>query len=121
MNNDIKEILEELIKWYDIAQEDFKPLLDCITNLQHDRDDLDDYNRHLHNELTNLQEENKKLKEVHLELNICLAELDNRITKAIECIKNYWYSKNTRDIERMVSFGDWRIDLLNILQGSEDK
>jgi uncharacterized protein YjaZ len=43
----------------------------------------------------------------------------NAIDKAIEYIKNKWYEKNTRNIEDMVSFGDWRLDLLEILGGKE--
>lgn len=38
-------------------------ILDYITNLQKDIDDLDYYNKHLHTELTNLQEENESLKQ----------------------------------------------------------
>lgn len=41
------------------------------------------------------------------------------IEKAIEYIKNNWYSKNTTNIDNVV-IGDWRIDLLNILQNGSD-
>lgn len=40
--------------------------------------------------------------------------------KAIEFIKEWWYEKNTRDINRIVSLGDKRIDLLNILEGGDE-
>lgn len=43
-----------------------------------------------------------------------------RNEKAIEFIKEWWYEKNTRDINRIVSLGDKRIDLLNILKGDDE-
>ena len=52
-----------------------------------------------------LYEENKRLK--------------TKIEKAVEYIKNNWYSKSTIDIDRVV-IGDWHIDLLNILQNGSD-
>lgn len=45
--------------------------------------------------------------------------LQQRIDKAIEYIKKKWYEKNTRNIEDMISLGDWRLDLLEILGGKE--
>ena len=39
--------------------------------------------------------------------------------KAIEYIKNKWYSKNTRNIEELYSLGNWQIELLEILGGKE--
>ena len=46
-------------------------------------------------------------------------DLQQRIDKATEYIKNKWYEKNTRNIEDMISLGDWRLDLLEILGGKE--
>ena len=42
-------------------------------------------------------------------------QLQKRIDIALEYIKKEWYSKNTKDINKMVSFHDWKIDLYNIL------
>ena len=42
-------------------------------------------------------------------------QLQKRIDIALEYIKKEWYSKNTKDINKMASFHDWRIDLYNIL------
>ena len=44
-----------------------------------------------------------------------IGQLEQRIKRAIEYVRTEWYSKNTKDIEKMVSFNDWRIDLYNIL------
>lgn len=90
----------------------------------------------LENYITNLQKENEKLKEEnkHIfsrvnddELLISnamnyaeLQDYKSRNEKAVEYIKEWWYEKNTRDINRIVSLGDKRIDLLNILQGEND-
>ena len=46
-------------------------------------------------------------------------QLQQRINKAIEYIKNKWYSKNTRNIEELYSLGNWQIELLEILGGKE--
>ena len=48
-----------------------------------------------------------------------IKELQQRIDKAIEYIKNNWYSKNTRNIDELHSLGDWRLDLLEILGDKE--
>lgn len=71
-----------------------------VEQLEKEKDYLDDYNRHLHNE-------NKQLENIRKE--------------AIEYVTKKWYSKNTEDINKMVSFGNWEIDLLNILDKGVDK
>ena len=43
--------------------------------------------------------------------------LQERINKAIEYIEKEWYSKCTININDVVSFGDWHLDLLKILRG----
>lgn len=48
-------------------------------------------------------------------------QLENIRKEAIEYITKKWYSKNTEDISKMVSFGDWEIDLLNILNKGGNK
>ena len=48
-------------------------------------------------------------------------DLQNRIDKATQYIKNDWYKKDTRDIENMISLGDWRLDLLEILKGENNE
>ncbi len=70
-----------------------------ITNLQVEKDSLDDYNRHLHNENKTLQKENERL------LKKSYSD-DVRITKAIEYCNLY-----TRLSAK---------DLLNILNGGND-
>lgn len=99
-------------------------ILDYITNLQNQLEEK----TYLYNKLdteskyaiTNLQEENEMLnKECDTYMKISTKK-QQRIDKAIEYIKNNWYELNTRDIEHCINLNkDIRIDLLNILQGSE--
>ena len=46
-------------------------------------------------------------------------ELKERLNKAVEYIEKEWYSKCTININDVVSFGDWRLYLLNILKGED--
>jgi len=65
---------------YICDKEHSKILYDYITNLQKDRDDLDDYNRHLHTKLTNLQTIEREYSSL-LSENV---ELENKITNLQE-------------------------------------
>ena len=107
INKEIKEIIEALKPLENIKEHQLylttkeqKILLDYITNLQ---------------------EENERLKErVQIGQNAFLS-LTSKINKAIDYIKKDWYELNTRDIEHVVSLEkDIRIDLLNILQGEDN-
>lgn len=60
---------------------------------------------HLEKENERLQQENQQLKK----------QKDD----VVEYIKKDWYSKNTRDINRIV-IGDWRIDILRMLGEIDD-
>lgn len=108
-----------------------------ITNLQQIEEDHKQANAVLMQELTNLEIENERLKAIWKDTNVIvkdnktlvmntnaydtLEDYKSRCEKAIEYIKNDWYSKNTVNIDNVV-IGNWRIDLLNILQnGSEEK
>lgn len=86
-----------------------KILLNYITNLQKE-------NENLLYEINGYLKEKEELKE---KINK-LEDYKQRNEKAVEYIKEWWYEKNTRDINRIVSLGDKRIDLYNILQGEND-
>ena len=113
MSEEIKEILEELKE----KNETYKECIEdgIIENEYYKSHLLLDY-------ITNLQQENEQLKadygsksQVERDL------LEYRIDKAVEYIKNNWYSKNTRNIDELHSLGDWRLDLLEILNGDKDE
>ena len=115
MNNEIKEIIEYFKDDIDFLEVELKhpefkgryitirdkeceylrKLLDYITNLQEEKDSLDDYNRHLHNELKDYKSRNDK---------------------AIEYIKLWHY----RNDFRVNSFTKGvKEELLDILKGSD--
>lgn len=117
MNNDIKE----KIKAY-YVNNDIDEILDYITNLQNKIKDLEDtiIDKHecieaKNDTITNLQEERDMYKGGFETMSKNYFEEKSRNEKAIEHIKNNWYSKNTRNIDELHSLGDWRLDLLNIL------
>ena len=141
MNEEIKEIL--FLLYNDKLTENGKRKLeDYITNLQEENESLrtriktikrlrkkqtqkkNKYKSIIFDEekkLKDYKEENEKLKKANkiLEDNWLAYMKINQ--EAIEYIKNNWYELNTLDIEHCVNLGkDIRIDLLNILQGSED-
>lgn len=64
MNDEIKELLKHIEILdntdYILHSNKAKALLDYITNLQEEKDSLDDYNRHLHNELKDCKSRNAK-------------------------------------------------------------
>lgn len=66
----------------------------------------------------NNQIDYKTAYETSFECNKILSEKYNELKKqkddVVEYIKKDWYSKNTRDINRIV-IGDWRIDILRML------
>lgn len=91
---------------YLLTNDEIKCLLNYITNLQKE-------NENLLYEINGYLKEKEELKE---KINK-LEDYKQRNEKAVEFIKEWWYEKNTRDINRIVSLGDKRIDLYNILQG----
>ena len=106
---EIKEILEDVKRHLDyveatkqcsIRDNEMKAMYDYITNLQEENKHLDEVNCHLRKKMNN---------DIY----------KSRNEKAIEYIKNNWFSKNTRNIDELHSLGDWRLDLLNILKGEE--
>ena len=107
MTNDIKEMLKGMLKYSDISQRQYNKLLDYITNLQ---------------------EENKILRGnsdlVNLELIEINNELEEKIDKAVEYIKQHQVRISIAG-EKELGFCDEfdifsnPIVLLNILQGSD--
>ena len=119
MNDEIKEIIrlncEEEIEVKYFAKDDsivdttmdYSQLLDYITNLQEELQESNESITWWANRFNAVERDKKDYK--------------SRIDKAIEYIKNDWYELNTRDIEHCINFNkDIRIDLLNILKGSDE-
>lgn len=77
----------------DYKEQCWKRYLENQKYEKYDKEDLVD-------EIMELQQENQLLKK----------QKDD----VVEYIKKDWYSKNTRDINRIV-IGDWRIDILRML------
>ena len=142
-DENIKEILElfaftdENIMFCDIVELNSKQshlLLDYITNLQQEVQKKEAMYDSLAVDYRLAQEENERLKdsrdwwkdrffgqqEYDDSDRITAIEYKKRIDKAIEYIKKDWYSKSTINIDNVV-IGDWRIDLLNILQGENNE
>ena len=93
--NEIKEILDYLkenddkdnygyVKDKILAYEEGIKLVDYITNLQEEKDSIDDYARHLHNENKALQEELEEEKRIEQEDFKLIQELEERITNLQE-------------------------------------
>jgi len=111
MSEETKEKLEAIASDDDIdlLWNEANDLLNYITNLQKE-------NENLLYEINGYLEEKERLKE---KINK-LEDYKQRNEKAVEYIKEWWYEKNTRDINRIVSLGDKRIDLYNILQVGDE-
>ena len=93
--NEIKEILDYLkenddkdnygyVKDKILAYEEGIKLVDYITNLQEEKDSIDDYARHLHNENKALQEELEEENRIEQEDFKLIQELEERITNLQE-------------------------------------
>ena len=134
-------------KWIELKQTETNKILDYITNLQQENHELKsklecyENGAYYSSKVDELEQENERLKKLCKEWKenhkaVCIQRdniLDNivkdtekridyksRCDKAVEYIKNDWYSKNTVNIDNVV-IGNWRIDLLNILQNGSDK
>ena len=94
--------LEKIILEYD---KEANILTQKVNNLQKTIEVIKNTNKLLIKQKSQLQED--------------LDMLGERIDKAVEYIKNNWYSKNTRNIDELHSLGDWRLDLLEILNGGD--
>ena len=108
----------------ELSQDGCKNLLNYITNLQKENEDLlyeiNGYleeKERLKKKITFNEKSRRKMQQSLME-QIETYKLRNE--KAVEYIKEWWYEKNTRDINRIVSLGDKRIDLYNILQGGDE-
>ena len=108
----------------ELSQDGCKNLLNYITNLQKENEDLlyeiNGYleeKERLKKKITFNEKSRRKMQQSLME-QIETYKLRNE--KAVEFIKEWWYEKNTRDINRIVSLGDKRIDLYNILQGGDE-
>ena len=123
MNDEIKEILENVKKCCDITKEqsftvyqrqDILKLLDCITNLQKDLEKANDisakdrqFYKSRMNEYVELKKENEKL---DIEKN----DYKSRVEKAVEYIEKH---SNSFSVLDTIS----NSDLLNILQNGSDE
>lgn len=127
MTEEIKEILykfDKVLENYELDKKTKSFSVDSICHL------FPNEMITIKNYITNLQKENENLlyeingylkeKEELKEKINKLEDYKSRNEKAVEYIKEWWYEKNTRDINRIVSLGDKRIDLYNILQGEND-
>ena len=94
------EVKKEILMMYELVGDNDLKYYEAIQNII-------DYIAELENETYKLTELWNK-------------EVDKR-RKAIEYIKEWWYEKNTTDIEHVISLGDKRIDLFNILNGRSDE
>jgi DNA repair exonuclease SbcCD ATPase subunit len=148
MNDEIKEILDKLkdnnwyeeldltgTKWIELKQEETNQLLDYITNLQQENDNLkniissvkEDF-LNANNELTNLQQENERLKTKTKEQSLLLIDYQDmeqkledyksRIEKAVEYIK---LRKKICERQENMTGINILVELLNILEGKSDE
>ena len=100
MNNEIKEILDRLKNHYVLGEEQDTFLLDYITNLEQENERLKEDNYELQKYIN---EEEGFAKDENRELGL-------RIDKAIELIKNDYFEDGS---------GNNIDEVLNILQGSD--
>ena len=87
--------------------------------IEFDWRDYDNYAKWLHDALTTLYEENEQLRVEKVKLLSENQQLKKQKDDVVEYIKKDWYSKNTIDINKVV-IGDWRIDLLRMLGGTNE-
>lgn len=119
MNDEIKEILDEL-DWYikqpnnqdingeyeppmELSQEEAKDIYDYITNLQQSLKDMTDINLENEKELTNLQQENERLKETNVYCNRtdCIGRIkDSRKYDSVYQEKEDYKSRCEKAIEQ---------------------
>ena len=130
MNDEIKEILEQL-EWYrKIGKKDvYYPeyvlpnkkafiLLDYITNLQRDNEMYAQLKDEYEEEIKELQQEIERQSKAQVILDDMLADYNYRINKAIEYIKNCEIVDKDKKYPLLEEqFGE---DLLNILQNGSD-
>ena len=137
MNNEIKEILEDLKTFdensgcpYELSGKDCQLLLDYITNLQEENKHLDEVNCKLRKGGEALKNTNKLLLQQKEQLQKDLDILDKRIDKAIEYIKNTHHFTNIcegrDDKGNMINtkYEDLlinKIKVLNILEGDDKR
>lgn len=127
MNDEIKEITDDLIKNRDklvrgfyfpedlLGTLDLIKLIDYITNLQQENETkttkLNAIRKYLLNEIERLRNEIKKISEQHIYTLDKLIETQTRIEKTIEYIKSNY-------IDNPIEFKE---DLLNILNGGDEQ
>ena len=146
MNEEIKEIFKEwkqFLSWcyenndktVEIHRDKVKYIIDYITNLQQEIEKLNDDKRCMLVQLykandyrDKVKQENERLKEWKEDLLKENIELENIRKEAIEYIKNttlftedYDYDYEENLVWKCATDDKGREDLLNILQGSEDK
>lgn len=132
MNDEIKEILKEIESYENdklcliiLSQEQNKALLDYITNLQQENDDL---KNRLENAVADCKlrlQENERLKQTQYvwsyDLDMQLEDYKSRCEKAIEYLKSYNTDfEHCRFNEAPISLRELG-DLLNILQNGSDE
>lgn len=143
-NPDVMFYMEALMKKYEDLQQKVEQLEERCAYLERSNNrredeiiELRDENVDLASKNNQLEKENKKLKKAVKEKVIATCntcedygicphsyreyDLENIIKEAKEYVTKKWYSKNTEDINKMVSLGNWQIDLLNILNKGSDK
>ena len=152
MNDEIKEILDKIQNvvnhkeasynaLVETKAEDYKLLLDYITNLQQDNEMYAQLKDEYEEEIKELQQENERLKELNENASkVCMAEHKYGVDKAEEardyksrCEKAIEYNnqliKDTKDFYRpttdIIYSGDCLIDIaknnINILQNGSEK
>lgn len=146
MNNKIKEILDKLQKvanretasrnaLMEMKDEDYQLLLDYITNLQEENDDLKNRLENTVAECNLRLQENEELKKnqryykngvFSLEydketLSDMIDDYKSRIDKAIECIEDIWKECESTNIYNITLIGILRTQLLNILKGEDNE
>lgn len=135
-NENIKEILNEikiLNGNVELGYEKSQLLLDYITNLQEEKDSIDDYARHLHNENKILQEEleneilnkeiaqghRKQVQDIELQERKELKDYKSKNEKAINFIIE-WCSISESTGKCICNLDKNKCtELLNILQGND--
>lgn len=132
MKDEIKEILDKLQKvancetasrnaLMEIKDKDYQLLLDYITNLQEEVKSANESITWWVNRFNALQEENKRLS---IELNKNMIERNNYLSrneKAIKMFNNETLNKYYYGMSYEFEINDFKEDMLNILQGSDDK
>ena len=96
-------------------------IINIITNSQQKVEQLEERCEYLERSNNRREDEITELRDENVDLVSKNKQLENIRKEAIKYVTKKWYSKNTEDINKMVSFGNWEIDLLNILNKGGDK